>query len=398
MDMTICLLRIQTLVNMDTSSLIGVMVWGNMTLAAIIYAFKQYSNYSDYQNEIRTEILLRIGYTIGYFLLFMRDALPDILSVNIGNTIIFFCFYNEFKLLTEITHVDSKTFRKLYDMVFAACIAAFNIVSLVSDSGGLRVGNASLVIFLMYALPAVQLVISRNTTRFKRSMGLMHIPLLIATFARAIFGYKDYSNALHINNIVQTLFFLCMLLHTFLNTLIFFLFIKEKADEKLARYASCDELTGLYNRRHFTTCAQQIICESDQSVYISILFIDIDYFKNVNDTYGHDFGDLVLIEVANALVRGTRSNDLRSRYGGEEFVVLLVHENIEQGQMIANRIFNEIKGLSFPDHPELSITASIGLFTTIPEPGKLNDYISKADQAMYLAKENGRAQIITITG
>jgi len=181
-----------------------------------------------------------------------------------------------------------------------------------------------------------------------------------------------------------------------LNTLIFFSFVKETADEKIARFASCDELTGLYNRRHFTTCAQQIICGLDQSVYISILFIDIDYFKNVNDTYGHDFGDLVLIKVANALVRGTRSNDLRSRYGGEEFVVLLVHENVKQGQRIANRIFNEIKELSFPDHSELSITASIGLFTTVPEPGKLNDYISKADQAMYLAKENGRAQIITI--
>lgn len=132
---------------------------------------------------------------------------------------------------------------------------------------------------------------------------------------------------------------------------------------------------------------------------ISILMMDIDHFKNLNDTYGHAFGDIVLIKVASILINSLRLEDLASRYGGEEFVIVLKKMTVEDAQLVAERIRQRIESLEFKytekgKNEIVKTTISIGIarynsgLDSVPE-----DLIKRADAALYEAKESGRNRI-----
>jgi diguanylate cyclase (GGDEF)-like protein len=127
--------------------------------------------------------------------------------------------------------------------------------------------------------------------------------------------------------------------------------------------------------------------------------IDIDHFKNINDTFGHQMGDFVLVAVTSAIKQGCRENDFPARWGGEEFIVLLHGADVEQSMMIAERIRENIANLKIIDS---EITASIGVSTFLPETVKVTHQfiehcISMADKALYAAKTSGRNRVVHST-
>jgi diguanylate cyclase (GGDEF)-like protein len=155
--------------------------------------------------------------------------------------------------------------------------------------------------------------------------------------------------------------------------------------------ALTDELTKLPNRR---ALAQRFLQEMQRARRhhnaIAFLMIDLDHFKQVNDTYGHLNGDAVLAELAQILVTGARESDVCARYGGEEFALIL-HETTEQGaRTLAERIRARIAGATFPGG--LKLTISIGVAAT-DEPALFTQLIDRADQALYAAKQGGRNQV-----
>ena len=155
--------------------------------------------------------------------------------------------------------------------------------------------------------------------------------------------------------------------------------------------ALTDELTKLPNRR---ALAQRFLQEMQRARRhrnsIAFLMIDIDHFKQVNDTYGHLSGDAVLAELAQILVTGARESDVCARYGGEEFALIL-HETTMQGaQTLAERIRARVAGATFPGG--LKLTISIGVAAT-DEPALFTQLIDRADQALYAAKQGGRNQV-----
>ncbi len=164
--------------------------------------------------------------------------------------------------------------------------------------------------------------------------------------------------------------------------------------------AITDELTGLYNRRYFSNHLASLFERSQkQELSLSTLILDIDHFKKINDTYGHDVGDAVLVELATRLERNVRGIDLACRYGGEEFVILMPETDMAYARMIAERLREdiasrpiEIKG----DKPQsLDITVSIGLATTDWSDGNESPQrlVKRADDALYRAKETGRNKV-----
>ncbi len=159
-----------------------------------------------------------------------------------------------------------------------------------------------------------------------------------------------------------------------------------------------DGLTNLYNRRYLETHIRNMIDNSKfAEKSIALLMIDIDHFKKINDTYGHQSGDAVLVEVARRLASNLRITDLSARYGGEEFVVILTAINIELANCIAERIRVNIESTPFaiPVAPfQISCTLSIGL-TFLNDGDKLDELISRADQNLYKAKKFGRNKLIT---
>ena len=167
------------------------------------------------------------------------------------------------------------------------------------------------------------------------------------------------------------------------------------SSNKLKLLTSTDSLTGLFNRRYFFMRLKDEISRYQRTdKYISVIMIDIDHFKNVNDQYGHSCGDEVLVGFSKLIKKMIRPYDIAARMGGEEFAVILPNTNMQEGQVVAERIRKAIESLSF-DHiaKGFSITVSIGGMTSNSEHNA-SKFTLKSDNALYKAKNNGRNQIV----
>jgi len=153
-----------------------------------------------------------------------------------------------------------------------------------------------------------------------------------------------------------------------------------------------DPLTRLYKRSSWTSLTKGLLDRQRMSDgHLAFLMADIDYFKNVNDEYGHKEGDRILREVADVFLKSTRSVDIVGRYGGEEFVFALMIKNKEQAEMIAERIRSAVEKKTMME--EKTITVSLGLSLYPDDGSMLEELIEKADYALLHAKEGGRNQV-----
>ncbi len=168
--------------------------------------------------------------------------------------------------------------------------------------------------------------------------------------------------------------------------------LKQKS-ERYEKIAGTDPLTGLYNRIKFVELyvSEYTVMTKRQNA-MSLILIDLDHFKTINDSYGHNTGDKVLKQVSNLLLQTLRSVDILCRWGGEEFVALLPSATADQAQKIAENIRYAIQTLKRDDIPQ--ITASFGV-TQIIEGETLEDAIHRADTALYKAKDSGRNTVTT---
>lgn len=164
----------------------------------------------------------------------------------------------------------------------------------------------------------------------------------------------------------------------------------------VAEQAIRDVLTGLYNRRYLTDMLpRELALAARDSVSMSVLLIDIDHFKSINDRYGHLSGDDVLAAVAEALTIGCRDSDIVARYGGEEFVVLLPGAGAAEARNRAERLRLACAELAVPwPGGVIAVTISVGVATFVPgQTGE--DLLGAADRALYRAKESGRNRVET---
>lgn len=158
--------------------------------------------------------------------------------------------------------------------------------------------------------------------------------------------------------------------------------------EDLLHLSMMDELTGLYNRRHFDTrLRMEVESVRRYQNLLSCLMLDVDHFKNFNDTYGHPVGDQVLREIAVILNQRTRVVDLVARYGGEEFVILLPQTGANGAYVLAERIRRSVEAHSFCKPQKLAVTISIGCASFTQDTMSTADQVIKtADDALYKAK------------
>jgi diguanylate cyclase (GGDEF)-like protein/PAS domain S-box-containing protein len=163
-----------------------------------------------------------------------------------------------------------------------------------------------------------------------------------------------------------------------------------KTKEKINEMAYHDSLTGLPNRSLFNKKIENILKISKQAMTnFSVLFIDLDRFKNINDTYGHDNGDLLFIEIGKRLKNCLWENDVVSRLGGDEFTILLENSTFEIAEEVADRIIKVLEKPFIIETIEMFVTPSIGI-SLYPSHGKnSNELMKKADVAMYHAKKEG---------
>lgn len=163
--------------------------------------------------------------------------------------------------------------------------------------------------------------------------------------------------------------------------------------------AMTDAVTGLYNRHFLSSHLDNLMApENDKQKKVSLLMMDLDHFKLVNDTYGHASGDEVLREFAHRISNDIRNIDLAARFGGEEFVVVMPETNLEYASFVAERLRRSIADepfvISGSEEP-ITVTVSIGLAITGDRLRSSTKLLVSADEALYRAKENGRNQVFS---
>jgi diguanylate cyclase len=166
------------------------------------------------------------------------------------------------------------------------------------------------------------------------------------------------------------------------------------ANKKIEELANRDPLTGLFNRRRLIERLESDIsrCNRLRTRGIILCIVDLDHFKQVNDSFGHNVGDEVLVMLGNCLLHSVREIDCVARYGGEEFVALLDADSDDLALVMSERIRTEVQKLRIPSHPELSVSVSIGVANWRNRESALN-LIARADKALYLAKAEGRNRV-----
>ncbi len=161
--------------------------------------------------------------------------------------------------------------------------------------------------------------------------------------------------------------------------------------------ASTDPMTKLYNRRYFGKISDHILdLAIREKKDLALIMLDIDKFKNINDTYGHQIGDDVIIELSNKLKEQQRKSDIACRYGGEEFVILLPETSLDGAMIVAQKLKREIEqiNIKISSSQNLQFTASFGVSEVYIEKEKnLEPSLKRADNALYEAKESGRNKV-----
>ncbi|OOV87908.1 GGDEF domain-containing protein [Oceanospirillum linum] len=168
----------------------------------------------------------------------------------------------------------------------------------------------------------------------------------------------------------------------------------EKANQELARLSRTDRLTGLNNRGHWEERLSQEFRRFRRSqTPSSLVMFDIDHFKKVNDTFGHQAGDEVIKQVASTLLSLQRETDISGRYGGEEFGVILPETNAEQASIMSERLRVSLEEAEVEyEGQHISFTVSLGVCEITPDMTEYSQWLERADQALYHSKRNGRNQ------
>ena len=173
---------------------------------------------------------------------------------------------------------------------------------------------------------------------------------------------------------------------------------RKKQEQRLIHDASTDPLTGLINRRKMKSLLQEYKAELNISrECFSLAVLDIDHFKNINDSYGHAIGDEVLVHFSNLCLSFLRKGDYIARIGGEEFAILLSETTEEQAFIICQRLCEKVEGALFTSKTHMiNYSVSIGVTTTDNSELEISQLFEAADKAMYQAKENGRNRVVSI--
>ncbi|MBM7652834.1 diguanylate cyclase [Neobacillus cucumis] len=220
--------------------------------------------------------------------------------------------------------------------------------------------------------------------------------IILSTFLYSIVLYYRIRHLEHFALFLQEFWALSLIGGLFTFYLVHFLKLHNFLYYNYKLQATYDYRTGLKNARQFDLHLTEAFSNPNiKQDTIGLLFIDIDYFKQINDRYGHPAGDLILQEVAGLLKSSVRKQDKVYRNGGEEFSVLLLNTNLEEAIQIAERVRISVEKSTYilPDQTQLKVTISIGVVTNSRIEESPMDLVHQADEALYEAKRTGRNKV-----
>ena len=343
-----------------------------------------------------TFLLSRLLQSIAWILIGIREQVPGMLVVAIANDLLFIGAALEMISLLLIKESFADQVKKNYLTLLAACALAFSTAAAFGAPEDLRVALSSACLALLMALPAWRLFTCGHPSVLQRTIAAFYGVNIILLLLRAVGAVAtDYDLGLLTPSIFNTALFVLLFLHLISGSMGFILLDKEKIDAELLRAASVDGLTDTLNRQAFEKRAREMIALfARRQEPVSCLLLDIDDFKQVNDTHGHVAGDEVLRQFALTIKGLLRNYDLLGRYGGEEFAILLPGADSGQAMEIAQRLRGSVESMSIDGNELLRCTVSIGVSTMIPGMDtKTEHFYRLSDKALYHAKDLGKNRV-----
>lgn len=334
------------------------------------------------------------------FIMFaLRDHIPDLLSIVAANTLLMAAFAHQMHALREFNGCADR--RGMLAMLVAATLVGTALLAWVWPSLGGRTALVSLVIIALCLFGMVGIYGARGTR--SRPEHLLAILLgigIVIMLARIV--SQPTSSALSIVSYspLQGIVFTYASLMPVLATVAFILMCGDRLNADLARLATLDPLTGVYNRRTLDDLGRRAVADAERRQQpLALLTIDIDHFKQINDDFGHEAGDLALKALVERLHRELRAGDVVSRIGGEEFVVVLPGVDEAGAHTLAERIRERVGDSMFMvDGAEVPLRVSIGAGAIGPDVDDFDSLRQATDRALYAAKRGGRNRVVSVSG
>lgn len=376
---------------------IRTLILTNVVLGAVLgFVLLNYARSNAAFSGIKT---LSSGYlylTVGFFGLMLRDVVPDVLTIVVANAVVMLGIGRMIDGSLRFYQCSPKWFSKLNYASAIFIAVSFWYFSYIEKDINLRIFiiSAANVLLLGIALFALYARYQKNP--------LHRIPWMSITFALLLAFYSFRATwsfyEVELDSFMQAgvVHGLTMLSFQFFMIVVgvSILFASSlRLQKTLMEQASIDSLTKIYNRRALEEAGEKEISRTmRQGVRISAIVVDIDFFKPLNDKYGHQAGDVVLKWFASILKHNIRDHDVLARYGGEEFVVLLPDTDLPSAFVVAEKLRSEIAraNVMFGKTEHLKLTASFGVSSMFGESANWFTLIRSADSALYEAKNSGR--------
>jgi len=373
-----------------TNLMLGVL----LSIGSVVFA-KVHSSFRGFYQ-------LGMGYflfALGYILLALRQHINDFFSIIIANLLIVSGITIVIVGILNYLNYPKRKFIKISSFLLVIFAILFFYYTFIQNNINIRIIIVSSFIcgisfFSAYKTYCHESSVNRIFIQFLASSclfcGLAFLLRIIITFNSV--PLDDFMNAGYIDAISL----ITLQLFVVTSCLSLSWSASQQLAQKLKVQATIDSLTTLYNRRAFEEFAEKEVNRAErEQTFISIILMDIDLFKMVNDTHGHQIGDKVLQEFSIRLKDSLRPYDILARYGGEEFMLLLPDTNIDTALTIAEKLRVTISQPIFcvENSLELDVSASFGVASTCGKAINWPALVEEADRALYLAKKNGRNRV-----
>jgi diguanylate cyclase (GGDEF)-like protein len=335
-------------------------------------------------------------HTVAYILFAQRGRFDDLVTIAVANTLLSATFALFAEALYQFQRRPPPRWL-IWLPVAAGAVSFFFLLKI--DLPRLLLGAAIFAAQCSLVLVAIWQKRRETIGRGQYFVAAAFV-LVIGVFLARVVALATGSVetlALGTSNLVQAFSFLTSIVCLIILSLGLVVMTKERSDERNRVLAMQDGLTGLSNRRSILDALDQQLAMAGRSGQpLSLLMLDLDRFKRVNDSFGHLAGDAVLHQVASGIASRLRAQDIAGRYGGEEFLVILPGTTVDGAVQLAEELRKSIAAerIGIGEGRAITITISIGVCGGVPAAGqRVEDLIGAADQAMYRAKENGRDRV-----
>jgi len=342
---------------------------------------------------------------LAFTLVWARGSIPDWFSIVLFGVLIVTCQAMKLAALYEYRELPWPRWQCLTPIALAALF--LSVISYDDLRNRLVYGS---LIYGAQMLMFLQVLRTDTESRTGRAWWLMFgaiatmVPLFALRAIAAFFNLAEFATVQSATapNSVQMVMFVGIIALSMLGSLGFILMVKERADRVIRSLAMIDSLTKVFNRRAFMERAEKEYAIAQRNkTSLALLMIDIDYFKRINDEFGHPTGDDVLVDVANILNSRLRKQDTLGRYGGEEFCILLPNTDHAGAMVLAETLRSAVAGTPLAtERKTISATISIGVTICPASCADCNQGFYKllddADAALYQAKNEGRNRVVTL--